>query len=398
MLKISLHCALAAAIATVALGLTTTAAAQPAMPAPPAAPRPAVLDETIGQIPQTAPGSPWSFIGYGISSPADSRWFVTSSTPRGGALGRSLSTSQLHTALLVIASDLLDQPITSDAELLKITQERHAQLAERWTVLRHDETLTRHAGTRCTRHTITAREPENRSPRKDAAKAGPSFLHVAGLSCAHPTEPRLLVEVGLSERGPRESPSAGLGEEAEKVIASLSFQRYVEAALQKSAEFARSGQVQDAEATLKPFVEAEAAWARYFLAQILQRAVPQPKDAGGRLRALLEPAAERGLSDAQWMLGTLYLRGANGLPADPALAEALLRRAAERANTGAAFQLGIALLSGKDGLTPNQPEAALWISRAAARGQKEAQALMASARDGAARRPGSPDAAAPPGK
>jgi TPR repeat protein len=82
------------------------------------------------------------------------------------------------------------------------------------------------------------------------------------------------------------------------------------------------------------------------------------------------------------------LRGAPGVTRDPALAEALLRRAAERGNPGAQYQLGIALLSGKDGLAADQREAVLWITRAAARGQKEAQELLTSARDGSPRSDG----------
>ena len=132
---------------------------------------------------------------------------------------------------------------------------------------------------------------------------------------------------------------------------------------------------------LKPYVDAGAAWARYFLAQIVERAVPAPKDAGVRLKGLLEPAAERGLADAQWMLGTMYLRGAPGITKDPSLAEALLRRAAERGNPGAAFQLGVALLSGTDGISRDERDGLVWVTRAAARGQKEAQELLKSARD-----------------
>ena len=88
---------------------------------------------------------------------------------------------------------------------------------------------------------------------------------------------------------------------------------------------------------------------------------------------------ERGLADAQWSLGTLYLRGVPGLTRDPALGDALLRRAAERGNPGAAFQLGIAQLSGNDGIPANRREALVWIQRAAFRGQKEAQELLQSA-------------------
>jgi hypothetical protein len=363
------------------LALGAPAAAQVAPPA---------RDDSVGQIPQSAPGTPWSFIGFGITTPGDPEWFVATSTPRGGVMGRSVSSGQAHTAVLVISSELLDKPIDSDGELLAATRDRHARLGDRWVLGAHEETLTRHGGTRCTRHAITAREPEDRSPRKDAAKANAErgYLNVSGLSCIHPTDARLLVEVGVSERSPRAGMNESVAREAERAFESLTFQRYSEQALQKSAELARAGQLKDAEATLRPYVEADAAWARYFLAQILQRAVPPPDDAGPRIKALLTPAAERGLADAQWMLGTLYLRGAAGVPKDPPLAEALLRRAAERGNPGAAYQLGIALLSGKDGLSPNQRDAVLWISRSAARGQKEAQELLTSARDDNAGRPG----------
>lgn len=340
-------------------------------------------DDSVTQIPQSAAGTPWSFIGFGITTPADPQWFVANSTPRSGTMGRTLAASPPHAAILAISSELLDQPLDTDTALLAAAKSRHARIGERWVVSRHDETIERLAGTRCARHAIAARAPEDRSPRKDAGKSNATrpYLHVTGLSCVHPTEPRLLVEVGVSERGPSDAMSPAVARDARQVIDSVSFQRYSEQALQKSAELARAGEAKDAEAMLKPYIDADAAWARFFLAQILQRAVPAPPDVGPRMKGLLEPAAERGLADAQWMLGTLLLRGADGVPKDTPLGEALLRRAAERANPGAAFQLGLALLSSTDGLPPDRREAVLWISRSAARGQKEAQDLLESARE-----------------
>jgi len=348
-----------------------------------AAQRPPV-DDNIAQIPQSAPGTPWSFIGFGFTTPANTEWKVASSTPRGGTMARAMLPDASQGAVLVIASELRDADITSDAELLAIVQAQHARIGERYVVSQHEETLTRHAGTRCARHTIAARVPEDKSPRKDAAKKNDAraFLHIAGISCVHPTEPRLLIEVGVSERTTRDAIASPVLRDAEAAMASLSFQRYSEAALQKAAELARAGNVRDAETQLKPYIDADAAWARFFLAQIMQRTVPPPDNVDARMKALLEPAAERGLADAQWMLGTLLLRGGPGVPRDTAMGGALLRRAAERGNPGAAFQLGLALLSDKDGLAPDQREAVLWISRSAARGQKEAQDLLKSARDG----------------
>jgi hypothetical protein len=347
----------------------------------PAGPAPRV-DERVAQIPQSAPGTPWAFIGYGVNTPKSSEWFVTSGTPRGGTLGRHLSTTEPHSAILVLQGEALQQPIESDAALLALTRDRHAKLGERWTLQRHDETIVRHAGTRCARHVIDAREPEDLTPRKDAAKANAerASLHVTGLSCVHPNDPTALIEVGVSERSRLSAMSPTIQRDAEEVIGSLSFQRYTEQSLQTAAKAARAG-LSDAEDVLKPYIVANAAWARYFMAQILERAQPAPADLGSKLKALLEPAADRGLADAQWALARLYLKGAPDVPKDPTLAEALLRRAAERGNPGAAFQLGLSLLSGADGITRNDREALLWVQRAAFRGQKEAQDLLAGARD-----------------
>ncbi|HEX5638450.1 MAG TPA: tetratricopeptide repeat protein [Burkholderiaceae bacterium] len=363
----------------ICLALALAGAAR-AQQAPNVAPR---IDERVAQIAQTAPGAPWAFIGYAIAPPASANWFVTDGTPRGGTMGRQLSATEPHTAVLVLSSELIGTAIESDAKLLEFARARHAKIGERWSVERHDETIVRHAGTRCARHLIEAREPEDRSPRKDTdtLNARRTSLHVIGLACMHPNDATFLIEVGVSERSRETAMTPEIRKEAEAVIASLAFHRYSEDALQKSAEAARAGGLAAAEAVLKPYLDAHAAWAGYFMAQILERAAPPPGNVGARLRALLEPAAERGLADAQWALGRLYLRGAPGLDKDPVRAEMLLRRAAERGNPGAAFQLGLSQLSGADGLASNSREAALWIQRAAFRGQKEAQEMVREARN-----------------
>ena len=341
------------------------------------------IDERVAQIPQTALGSPWGFIGFAVATPTGPEWFVATSNPRSGSMGRHLSAGGDHTAVLVLSSEMLAKPIETDGALLELARSRHAKLSERWQIGKHEETIVRHAGTRCARHTLEAVQLEDTSPRKDAAKANEqrNSMFVIGISCVHPTDPTMLVEVGVSERGRAIKSSPAVARDAEQAIASLSFDRFSEQALQSSAEAARTTGLADAEAALKPYIAADAAWARYFLAQIIERARPAPEGAAIRIKALLEPAAEKGLADAQWSLGTLYLRGAPGVPKDPALAEALLRRAAEHGNAGAAFQLGIAQLSGADGIAANKNEGALWVQRAAVRGLKEAQDLLKGVRD-----------------
>ena len=345
--------------------------------------QPPRIDERVAEIPQTALGAPWAFIGFAVTTPTEPQWFVATSTPRGGSMGRHLSANDAHTAVLVLSSEILNTPVDTDSALLELARARHAKLSERWQIGKHEETIVRHAGTRCARHTLEAIQLEDTSPRTSAAKANEqrASMFVIGISCVHPTDSTMLVEVGVSERGRATKNSPTFVRDAERAIASLSFHRFNEQALQKSAEAARTTGLADAEAVLKPYVDADAAWARYFLAQIIERARPAPDNAGVRIKALLEPAADKGLADAQWSLGTLYLRGAPGVPKDPSLAEELLRRAAERGNAGAAFQLGIAQLSGADGIAVNKKEGALWVQRAAVRGLKEAQELLKGTSD-----------------
>ncbi len=350
--------------------------------------QPPRIDERVAQIPQTALGAPWAFIGFAVTTPTDRRLVRRNQHAPRRVDGTPPFGGDDHTAVLVLSSDILAKPIDTDAALLELARSRHAKLSERWKIGKHEETIVRHAGTRCARHTLEAIQLEDTSPRKSAAKANEqrNSMFVIGISCVHPTDSSMLVEVGVSERGRVTTGSPNVARDAEQAIASLSFQRFNEQALQKSAEAARTTGLADAEAVLKPYIDADAAWARYFLAQIVERARPVPENAGVRIKSLLEPAAEKGLADAQWSLGTLYLRGAPGVPKDPSLAEALLRRAAERGNAGAAFQLGIAQLSGADGIAANKSEGALWVQRAAVRGLKEAQELLKGTRGKSAKK------------
>ena len=99
--------------------------------------QPPRVDERIAQIPQTALGAPWAFIGYAVTTPTDPNWFVATSTPRGGSMGRHLSGGDDHTAVLVLSSDILTQPVDTDAALLELARSRHSKLSERWQIGKH---------------------------------------------------------------------------------------------------------------------------------------------------------------------------------------------------------------------------------------------------------------------
>jgi hypothetical protein len=70
-------------------------------------------DESVGLLPQTAPGTPWSFIGFAIATPSDPAWMVSVGTPRSGTMGRAASAGADGGASLVISSELVESRSTA---------------------------------------------------------------------------------------------------------------------------------------------------------------------------------------------------------------------------------------------------------------------------------------------
>lgn len=85
---------------------------------------------------------------------------------------------------------------------------------------------------------------------------------------------------------------------------------------------------------------------------------------------VLGRAAERGDSQAQFLLGLRYSRGV-GVPMDEAEAVRWYRRAAEQGHSGAQLQLGASYADGR-GVTRDEAEAMRWYNLAAEQGDLEA--------------------------
>jgi TPR repeat protein len=88
-------------------------------------------------------------------------------------------------------------------------------------------------------------------------------------------------------------------------------------------------------------------------------------DAGDHARALLllRPLARDGDADAQYLLGSLYSTGAEGVAQDGAEAVKWLSRAAEQRHQQAANALGMIYVSGL-GVKTDEAEAQKWFALA----------------------------------
>ncbi|MFN3838495.1 MAG: hypothetical protein ACK4MI_12355 [Brevundimonas sp.] len=104
----------------------------------------------------------------------------------------------------------------------------------------------------------------------------------------------------------------------------------------------------------------------------------------------MKRAADLGYAPAQTYLGQLYLDGANGVPADPALSRQWGRRAAEGGDPRGMHLYGMQLYEGDGGAT-NQAEALTWLRRAAEGGLPDSQYNVAriyeTGADGVAKNP-----------
>jgi TPR repeat protein len=82
---------------------------------------------------------------------------------------------------------------------------------------------------------------------------------------------------------------------------------------------------------------------------------------------LWRPLAERGLADAQYNLGSMFLEGSRGVRQDDAEAAKWFGLAAEQGHTVAQFNLGVMYRKGK-GVPQNDAEAMKWYRLAAEQG------------------------------
>ena len=110
-------------------------------------------------------------------------------------------------------------------------------------------------------------------------------------------------------------------------------------------------------------------------AQVYEAAVAANKR-GDYLTAIkyLRPLAEKGVPEAQALLGAMYAQG-RGVPPDPAKAIKWFRKGIEQGNHWAQHNLGFMYAQGH-GVPKNYFEAAKWFRRAANQGNADAQSNL----------------------
>jgi hypothetical protein len=318
--------------------------------------------------PISSPGAPWAFVGYVVDSPKAQGWFTQFKTPLAVSAGTKLEGNN-HTFVVKTATLKIDAKFDNAdqfAEYMRANRGKQTDM-QRFELVEHREAAVTHLGQPCSRYLIKAKD-------KGVVFWGSVPLLMAGITCSHPQEQNVLVDVGYSERGGEEKFSESSKDVGERVISSLRFvQTGSRAEYEEARKLEAAGELDKAVKLLVPLAEAGDRRASLLAGMHLldQRTVDKNFDAARRY--LLE-AAKDGYVDAYFNLGAIYDK-ALGVPRDPAEAAKWFKLAADQRDNQA--QLNLAILYGRGDGVPRDLEAAdRWGRMAANNGNERARQIL----------------------
>jgi TPR repeat protein len=229
----------------------------------------------------------------------------------------------------------------------------------RYTKLTHEEYAEEHLGQPCARYQIRALD---RGAKGDASVP----IQFRGLTCVHPEQPDLLVDLAYSELGGEGALSEVLTKAGGRFLESLRFLPIkAPPALRDALAMGRAGNVPGSLALLQLAAESgdTRAAAELGLALVEGRGVPPDPEAS---RKWLEAATKDGWIDALYTLGVVHDNGL-GVPRDPVQAAKWWRLAADQRDAQAQFNLGVYAWNAENSRR-DVKSACLWWERAAANG------------------------------
>lgn len=335
--------------ATLCMAVTTARAAEKPLPNP-------VLN----------PGAPWVFGGFSVKVPSEEGWVSYFRDGRSMALGRNLDDGKRILGVNVFAS-ALPEPVTDAAQLAAQLREGRLSLVDlkEFDIKSRDEAPATVNGYLCSRYTLEA------TAKKDDDYP---HLHIRGITCAHPTSTRLLVDVGVSDLTRDAALLPALERVGEQLAQSIKFlprsEKSVTDAVNKSLG---AGDIKSALATLEPRAQAGDSRAAFMMADIYMNAKEHQDYA--QARQWLRRAADQGERDALYQLGVMHERGLGG-PRDLNEAVKWFKLAADQRDPQAQLNLGILHDPRAEGIAKEPETAVQWFVLAANNGNTRAKHIL----------------------
>jgi len=155
--------------------------------------------------------------GYSLLPPNEKGWVVVRRDPGRLQLAKR---GDARDTTVAIQGGLVQLPASKDsADFVQVIKDGQAKDTDprRFKMLTHDVVALPGKGTECAKSHAVAED------RSIVRKSGPMILELLGMTCAHPRDPRIGVDVGYSERyNPGERDPAFL-DRAEAVLGSVEF-------------------------------------------------------------------------------------------------------------------------------------------------------------------------------
>lgn len=312
------------------------------------------------------PGTPWIYAGFSVDTPADPGWVSYFRSGQSAALGKTPGDAT-HIFGVNILSAPIAEPVRNAEELaaqLKTSRPSLVDLAE-FSVTSRREAPARINGYWCSQYAMTA----------EAKKPDPlRYLYIAGISCADPKNPQLLVDVGVSDLTGAVEMAPQLVPIAKRMGQSIKFVPRINKDISEAvSKFLSSNDVKGAIALLQPHAEAGDSRAAFLMADIYLNAKEGQDYA--LARKWLEISAAQGERDALYQMGSLYDK-ALGVERNLEQAVKWFKLAADQRDSQAQLNLGILHDPRAEGYAKDAQIAAQWFVLAANNGNKRAKLIL----------------------
>ena len=328
--------------------------------------------QTLLPNPVSVPGMAWPFYGFVIHAPQDDGWFTRYKSSNRVDFFKVVE-NDAHRFGLDASIGKLDSGNAS-ADFVGYLQANRTKSfdLERFEVGEHREKAVTQNGHTCSRYYLSGK-------KKRAPPLTPVTLVSTGITCIHPENPELVVDVSYFEEGGSEQLSGQISDAGEKFISSLRFTRVKKSPEEQEArKFMESGGKGSLSEEVVKFHRVLAdggdRLAANTVGQLLLLGGGAEKNFDSA-RKYLEIAAQDGYVGALYNLGSIYSHGF-GVPVDSEEAARWYLRAADQRDGDA--QLALANMYAKgEGVPRDAGIAEQWLKFAANNGNRTAmQRLM----------------------
>ncbi len=312
------------------------------------------------------PDTPWVYAGFSVNTPADAGWVSYFRSANSAALGKNSDDGTRIFGVNVLSSPIAE-PVHNSEELVAQLKKSRPSLVdlEEFSITRRHESPTQVNGYWCSQYTLMAD-----TKKQDQLR----HLHIAGISCVDPTNPQLLIDVGVSDLTGAGEMALHLFSIAQRMAQTIKFVPRIKKEHTDAVGKALStSDPKGALAILQPRAENGDSRAAFLIADLYMNA----KDLQDYplARKWLEISASQGERDALYQLGTLYDK-ALGVERNLEQAVKWFKLAADQRDSQAQLNLGILHDPRAEGYAKDAQIAAQWFVLAANNGNKRAKQIL----------------------